>query len=952
MNAIWGRVRFAPFFLVLFAVVFVASAMADIPRPEHPRPDHRRDQWVNLNGPWNFKFDPDNAGLNEEWFKADYNDWPKKKINVPFPWESRLSGIERPDYRGVAWYQRTIERPEGWDGENILLTFSAVDWSFDAWLNGAKIEPEKGGMAQFPPRGYVPVVFNITDQLQDGANVLTVRVEDTTSPTQPVGKQVNWYTRTSGIWQTVYMEATQKNGLKYIAPFPTIDGNVEFRVVAFEPNDNLSVRILPDMPYDASGPSATIPAKLEQTVETKSDHISVKFKLDDAQLWSPQSPTLYFVEVQLLDSGEVVDTVHTYFGFREVSRKQNGNNPYETIHLNGKPFYILSALNQAFNPEGIYAYPSDAMIRQDVEDALEFGFNNLRLHIKVDEPRFYYWCDRLGMTLMYDFPCPWKFDADMRDNFKKVFFEALLRDFNHPSIITWVIFNETWGIPGVKNTPEVQDYVKEMVGLTKKIDPTRLVEDNSPCNYDHVVTDVNSWHLYINDHARARRHIQEVVDKTFPGSEFNFANGFKQSNQPLINSEYGGISAGMGDRDVSWCFHFLTQELRRHDKIGGYVYTELQDIEWEHNGFMNYDRSRKIFGYEDYVPTPENHPPFTYLDLNNQDFLVLDAMTGERATPFETKHIKTALSLYSGREGGKYLLRWRVWKQNRLDLDWQSDQAGRGWVNAKAYGLAPGDDVTFIPEPDALYCVYAWVEDANGEIIARNFWTVNTLNGDYSGEERHVQMMAGGDRKYIEAPEWYVRWNPTDYTEVSGDVEQVPKDNRDSVSIPGKAQLTYQVSLPSGVDLSKVKKVKLQFELAACSGGLRIDALEREGRFKKPEWRSRNKPLHFPQTDVGNEYPSTVEVLVNGQLVKEICLRNDPADYQGVLSNIFEQAPPSAYGYLQRIYVPVSYVNADGANEVVIRTKEGSDTGVRLFGAYSGRYPFPPSMILYESGQY
>lgn len=951
MNRFWGQIRITPIFIALLAVMFTASVLADIPRPEHPRPDHWRDNWINLNGQWNFKFDPDNAGNSQEWFKADYADWPKQKINVPFAWESRLSGIEKPDYKGVAWYQRTIERPAGWEGQNILLHFSAVDWSIDVWLNGQPIKPEAGGMSDYPPHGYVPVVFNITDALQNGANVLTVRVEDTTSPTQPVGKQVNWYTRTSGIWQTVYMEATRKNGLKYIAPFPSNDGSVEMRVVAFQPADNLSVRVLPDVPYDAAGPSKTVPANLEPNVEIKNDHINVKFKLDDVAIWSPESPTLYFVKVQLLDGGEVVDTVHTYFGFREVARKPIGDNPYETTHLNGKPFYILSALNQAFHPEGVYTYPTDALIRQDVEDAKEFGFNNLRLHIKVDEPRFYYWCDRLGMTLMYDFPCPWQFDADMRDNFKKVFFEALLRDFNHPSIITWVIFNETWGIPGVKDTPEVQDFVKEMVGLTKRIDPTRLVEDNSPCNYDHVVTDVNSWHFYIYEHNNARKHIENVVVQTFPGSNFNYADGFKQETQPLINSEYGGVSAGMGDRDIAWCFHYLTQELRRHDKIGGYVYTELQDIEWEHNGFMNYDRSRKIFGYEEYVPTPKDHPPFTYRDLNQQDFLVLDAMNNETATPFETKHIKTALSLYSGHKGGKFALRWRLWKQDRLDLDWQSDQAGRGWINAKAYAVAEGDDVTFIPEPDALYCVYAWVEDNDGELIARNFWTVNTLSGDYSGEERHVQMMAGGDRKYIEAPEWYVRWNPTDYTEATGEIEQIPKENRDSVSIPGKAQLTYQVSLPSGVDLSKVKKVKLQLELAACSGGLRLDPLERAGWFEKPEWRKKNNLAHFPQTDVGNEYPSTVEVLVNGQIVQEITLPNDPADYRGVLSNIFEQAPPSVYGYLQRIYVPVSAINADRSNEIVIRTKEGSDTGVRVFGAYSGRHPFPPSMILYESGQ-
>ena len=169
----------------------------------------------------------------------------------------------------------------------------------------------------------------------------------------------------------------------------------------------------------------------------------------------------------------------------------------------------------------------------------------------------------------------------------------IARDYNHPSIISWCNFNETWGLGGneYKEMTDRQEWVREMYHLAKSLDTTRLIEDNSPCLYDHVETDINSWHFYINDYDRAKEHIANVVAETYPGSGFNYAGDNVQSDAPLINSEYGGISAGAGDKDVSWCFKYLTNELRLHPKICGYIYTELQDIEWEHNGFMNYDLS-------------------------------------------------------------------------------------------------------------------------------------------------------------------------------------------------------------------------------------------------------------------------------------------------------------------------------------------------------------------------
>ncbi|MBI1390905.1 MAG: hypothetical protein GC154_20945 [bacterium] len=950
----------------IFTLCFAACALlaagmthaGGAPRPEHPRPDQYRDRWINLNGEWNFQFDPAGAGESEGWYKTDYNKW-EMKINVPFPWESALSGVTRPDYQGAGWYQRTFTLPDDWSGKTVLLHFGAVDWSFKVWLNGQPVEPQLGDAPM--ATGYTPVTFILNPALTEGENVLTVRAFDDTDPHQPTGKQIGWYTRTSGIWQTVYLEALGAESgafIQNVAPFTKNDGSVTLKVLLNRPAENLSVRVVKDNPVDAEGPSRT----LDDDVKAKNSGEAVKeisFKIKKPWLWSPETPTLYFAKVELLDGGKVVDGVHTYFGFREVERKKWKGQDYESIHLNGKPFYIVGALNQAFHPEGVYTYPSDERIRQDVADAKRFGFNNLRLHIKIDEPRFYYWCDRLGLTLLYDIPSFWEYSGEAKQNFTAVAQQAVERDFNHPSILSWVIFNETWGLRGLKQDKEKQQWVKQMVDTFHKWDPTRLVEDNSPCNYDHVVTDVDSWHFYIYEHPNARKHVEEVVEKSFPGSDFNYANGWTKGTEPLINSEYGGVSAGMGDRDVSWCFHYLTNEIRRHGEIGGYIYTELQDIEWEHNGFMNYDRGGKVFGYETFVPQVYGHPPVTYRDLNTEDYLVLDAIAGETIEPGEVHEVPAALCLYSGRPSGKYTLRWRVFSQNRFMRDWFSDHAGTQSINATAYQPSYGDPIRFHAEPDRLYLLYAFVEDEAGDLVARNFWVFNTLEGDYAGVERLQQMarnMKTGKTEEVAAPEWYIRWNPGGLAGHTGEIETaperiVPKDKLDSVSIPGKAEVKYRVSLPEDVDLGKIKKAKLQFELAACAGGARLEPLEQQGAFTKPDWRKRSDVTVNPQTDVGNEYPSTVQVVVNGEVVSEIDLPNDPADYNGVLSNIFESAPPSSYGYLHRIYVPVELLKKDAPNEIAIRTKPGVDHGLRVFGAHSGRHPFPPTLILFESGE-
>ena len=382
-----------------------------------------------------------------------------------------------------------------------------------------------------------------------------------------------------------------------------------------------------------------------------------------AMLWSPATPYLYAGDL-LLTEGEFnpknpaelaafeknladADRIKTYFGLREIKRGKLPGEDFERVFLNGKPIYLRGALDQSFNPKGIYTGPTDEFLRSDIEAAKKLGLNFLRIHIKPDEPRRLYWADKLGLLIMEDMPNTWNQNAEARKAWEHTMSEIVPRDRNHPAIFAWVAFNETWGLvhPQYKQDKDTQKWVQSMLAEIRTLDPTRLVEDNSPCNYDHVAgTDLNSWHFYIDDHDAAKRHIDEVVARSVPGSTFNYVPGQTMNTAPLINSEYGSVSAGGGDRDVSWGFRDLTTLLRKQPKIQGYVYTELSDIEWEHNGFLDYDRSPKEFGYGEFVKG------MTPADLQGADFVGYDAPPAIVAKVGEVVSVPVFVSHYSERK--------------------------------------------------------------------------------------------------------------------------------------------------------------------------------------------------------------------------------------------------------------------------------------------------------------
>ena len=960
-------------------------------KTEYPRPDFQRGtsegiDWINLNGPWHFAFDPGDTGEQAHWFAPDnFPDTPLQ-IQVPYPWESLAAwgqeetadnatylspnaylhpehvtcgGLEREgNYRDaprqtIGWYRKTVSVPETWHPQPIILHFGAVDWHAKVWVNGHYLGEHQNG--------YLPFEFDITDALTPGepADIVVRAYDAQEHGEQIVGKQANWYTRTSGIWQTVYLEPRNATHLQQCHITPDIDASTAtFAVNIARADEHHKLR------WHCDGMQGEIPA-------AETTHFTVRILSERLRLWDVDTPNLYPVTLELLRDDTVVDTVYTYFGMRKVSVEKAPGGDYQYIYLNNRPVYLLGALNQSFTPEGVYTYLTDEHLRTDIARAKDFGFNFLRLHIKVDEPRLYYWADKLGILFMCDIPNFSTYTPTAQANLEETLRRTIARDYNHPSIISWCVFNETWGLGGreFKNLPERQEWVRDMYHLAKSLDTTRLVEDNSPCLFDHVETDINSWHFYINHYARAKEHIANVVQQTYPGSPFNYAGEHVQAHAPLINSEYGGISAGAGDKDISWSFKYLTNELRLHPKIGGYVYTELQDIEWEHNGFMNYDRTVKDFGYD-------------VRHINALDFIGIDSPPGTTVAPGD----KIAMDIYASHFSHKTLAETQLhWRLDALDA---LGRLTRGVVSGTPVPIPfPPYQVEKvhrleleIPDIDtAVGTLHVWVEDKNRAVIARNFINLEIVKPTPAHQERHriiaqylpeisksaqqsTTSIAGyaenrsSTNQPIRTPReqqktlarWMdasgasgaavlVRYHPGDIAQMHWEVSE-PIVTQQRFAAQGTGYTEYLLTLPPEDEHElarlpkKAEQLALVFEASAFNGG---------ARQTEPE-----------------KFPTTVTISINGVEIQTVTLPDCPADARGVLSHLHDEPGTYAgtYGYLTRLTVEgqqLEQVRAQSTETFTIRYEVTSDAehrgGFALYGSRRGRYPTAPHLLFSSS---
>jgi len=904
---------------------------AGIPLPEHPRPDFERSEWLNLNGHWQFRFDPANAGEKDGWGSRSV-EFPGS-ILVPFPWGSKLSGVE--NEADLAWYRREITVPADWKGRRVYLVVGACDWLTKGWLDGQSVGEYQGG--------YTPFEFELTPQVKWGAaQTLVLRVDDTKHPFKLEGKQ--GYGEAKGIWQTVYLEARPEIHLQTVHYTPVLGENPRVQVQV-ELSDPAPSRCRLTLKF----PTAEIKATEVKMPRGERQH-SFEVPIADPRLWSIEDPFLYEVEVSL-DAGKVADRVQTYFGMRTISVETLPGHGHPWIALNGKPLYLQMTLDQSYHPDGFYTFPSDEFMRDEILRSRRLGLNANRFHVKIDVPRKIYWADRLGLLVMADVPNSWgEPGEEMRQEIATALRGMIRRDFNHPAIFSWVPFNETWGLfTGQGNErayrPETQEWVASIYRLTKTLDPTRLVEDNSPCNYDHVETDINSWHAYLPGWAW-REHLEQVTRDTFPGSTWNFIGGRQQAAQPLLNSECGnvwGYDGSTGDVDWSWDYHIMMNEFRRHPKVCGWLYTEHHDVINEWNGYYRFDRSDKITGLDELLPG------MTLKDLHAPCYISTGSDLCREVKPGETIEVPLFASFFTDQAAGSRLvLKSRLYgwdslgRQERITESSQNF-AFRPWMAEELKPLK-----LRLPNRPMLAVLTLVLENEAGMVLHRNFTTFHITNGPAPRQE--VMRQAGRELRILRvAPsafsqtDWSLKhWNVLDGLKANG---------------AGHGFFEYRLPWPDSLDKDRVQTASFIMEASAK----RLHGKDQEGAAKQEGDFMRGRGTHdpslnpnaYPMTDT-DAFPSAVCVRVNGHSAGTVDLPDDPADHRGILS---WQAQPrdrklreaGSYGYLVTVTIPEAAVQAAAkAEEFVVRLEvdEALPGGLAIYGERFGRYPLDPTLVL------
>ena len=908
---------------------------AAIPLPEHPRPDFQRSAWLNLNGTWQFAFDKRNTGEESGWPTGNLP--AGLSITVPFSWAAPLSGVANsPDSADIGWYARTITVPDSWRGRRVFLVVGASDWRTTAWLDGTKLGDHEGG--------YTPFSLELTSGARPGTpQRLVLRVDDTPHAYKLEGKQ--GYGQARGIWQTIYLEARGGDPLEavHFTPKASLDGvGVAVRLREPAPRD-LTMRLT----FTNRTDRPTVTRRVARGATTTRFDVP----LPNAHRWSLDDPFLHDVVVSVEAPGIAGDTVQTYFGMRTLRAVDVPGTTHRYVAINGTPVFLQLALDQAYHPTGFYTFPTDSALRDEILRARQIGLNGLREHIKIEAPRKLYWADKLGVLIMADVPNWWgPPDSAAFAAHEHALRGMIDRDYNHPAVFAWVMFNETWGLTtkeGDRNRylPATKQKVVSVYRLAKSLDSTRFVEDNSVCcGRGHTETDLNSWHDYLPGW-RWEAHLDTISERTQPGSAWNFESSWTQGRQPMLNSEFGnvwGYEGSTGDVDWSWDYHRAVDAFRRHPALAGWLYTEHHDVINEWNGYWRFDRSWKETGLGGLVDG------MTLRDLHAPLYVAVGDPELSRTTrPGERVDVPLFASFLSGSTayGDSLVLRAELYGWNTVGERRTYDSVVRRvpyrpWMAAPLAPLA----ITMPGEP-AVAVLAVRLEDGSGTVLQHNFTTF-VVDGSAPVE----RTLANGARARVARVAATAvsdgRWSLKQWT-VLGDHK---------LNGAGSGYFEYRIPWPSGLDARDVAGATFLVEASAkrLNGKDRDttattnDDYMRGGGFHDP---SRN-PNSYPMTGA-TPFPSAVVVRANGVLAGRYELTDDPADSRGILSwaaqphdgHLYEAG---SYGQLLRVPIPADAVaQAARTGEVVVRLEvdDALPGGLAIYGARFGRYPVDPTVL-------
>lgn len=564
--------------------------MNQIPRPEYPRPDFQREKWLPLNGEWDFSFD-------EPIFD--------QKILVPFACETKLSGIHDTSFHNAVWYRRSFLLPEPMHDRQILLHFGAVDYTCRLWVNDQFIREHTGGQCGFSA--------DITDALNaSGENVIVLEARDDPADLEmPRGKQY-WkpesesifYTRTTGIWQSVWLEAVSPMHLCSCRITPLFDErSVRFSYALSAAPQHVTLTAEITFRGKTAGAVSVTPTSARGAFDWQIDQSALSaWNYQEDLVWTPEQPNLFDVTFRILEHGCEVDAVQSYFGMRKVSI-QNGQ-----FLLNNRPYYQKLVLDQGYWPESLLTAPSDEAFIRDIELTKAMGFNGVRKHQKVEDPRYLYHADRMGLLVWGEIGAAYLYSEQYADRIYREWLDVLRRDYNHPCIVVWTPLNESWGVQEIETDPRQQAHSEAMVAITKSMDTTRLVVDND--GWEHTNGDLLTIHDYSPSGEMLRAHLgsMDTILALRPAQRALFVGRHAYAGQPILLSEFGGVKFVPGtEAQHSWgyceadsCAAFagklreLFDAVRACPLVDGYCYTQLTDVETEQNGLLTYDRTPKL----------------------------------------------------------------------------------------------------------------------------------------------------------------------------------------------------------------------------------------------------------------------------------------------------------------------------------------------------------------------